>query len=112
MAMRLPDGSSAINASENMAVLAPHFQRVFNNHRSTDPTLLEHITQRRTLWELNDPISWEEFSKAVKKLKNAKAAGLTGVPPKAFKTMSACNLSVSRRPVLQLEVREDQDKSD
>jgi hypothetical protein len=57
MAMRLPDGSSAINASENMAVLAPHFQRVFNNHRSTDPTLLEHITQQQMLWELNNPIS-------------------------------------------------------
>jgi hypothetical protein len=92
MAMRLPDGSRATNASENMSVLALHFQQVFNNHRSTDPTLLEHITQRRTLWELNDPISWEEFSKTVRKLKNAKAAGLTRVPPKAFKAMTACNL--------------------
>jgi hypothetical protein len=44
------------------------------------------------LWELNDPISWELFSKAVRKLKSAKAAGLTGVPPKAFKAMTACNL--------------------
>ncbi len=92
MAMCLPDGSCTTNASENMPVLAPHFQQVFNNHRSTDPTLLEHITQQQTLWELNDPISWEEFSKAVRKLKNVKAAGITGVPPKAFKAMTACNL--------------------
>ncbi len=92
MTIRLPDGSCTTNATENMSVLALHFQRVFNNHCSTDPTLLEHITQQRTLWELNDPISWEEFSKAVRKLKNAKAAGLTVVPPKAFKAMTACNL--------------------
>ncbi len=39
-----------------------------------------------------NPITWEEISKAVKKLKNAKAARLTGVPPEAFKAMSACNL--------------------
>jgi hypothetical protein len=92
MAMRIPDGSRATNASENISVFAPHFHQVFNNHCSTDPTLLEHITQQRMLWELNNPISWEEFSKAVKKLKNAKAAGLAGVPPKAFKAMTACNL--------------------
>jgi hypothetical protein len=92
MAMRLPDESRTTNASENMSVLALHFQLVFNNHCSTDSTLFEHITQQRMLWELNDHMSWEQFSKAVRKLKNAKAAGLTGVPPKAFKAMTACNL--------------------
>jgi hypothetical protein len=44
------------------------------------------------MWELKDPIRWEEFTKAVQKLKNAKAPGLTGVPPKAFNTMSTANL--------------------
>ena len=44
------------------------------------------------MWELNDPITWDEFSKAVRKLKNAKAPGLTGVPPEAFKAMSPTNL--------------------
>ncbi len=90
--MRLPDGSRTTNASENMSVLALHFQWVFNNHCSTNPTWLEHITQWWTLWKLNNPISWEKFSKAVRKLKNAKAASITGVPPKAFKAMTVCNL--------------------
>ena len=76
MAMRLPNGSRASNASENMSVFAPHFDRVFNNHRAVDPTLLDQIPQRRTMWDLNDPITWDEFCKAVKKLKNAKAPGL------------------------------------
>ncbi len=92
MAMRLPDGTQATNASENMSVFAPHFQQVYNNHRPVDPQFVEHITQQRTLWKLNNPITWEEFTKAIKKLKNAKAAGLTGVPPEVFKAMSACNL--------------------
>jgi hypothetical protein len=48
--------------------------------------------RNRTMWELNDPISWEEFTKAVRKLKNAKAPGLTDVPPEAFKAMSTANL--------------------
>ncbi len=92
MAMRLPDGSHAANPSKNMSVFSPHFNRVYNNHRATDPTLLKQVPQRRTLWELDDPISWEEFSKAVTKLKNVKAQGLTGVPLEAFKAMSPANL--------------------
>jgi hypothetical protein len=75
-----------------MSVFAPHFQCVYNNHRPVDMNYVEHVPQRRILWELNDPITWDEFMKAVKKLKNAKAPGLTGVPPKAFKAMSTANL--------------------
>jgi hypothetical protein len=91
MAMHLPDKSHA-NATENMSVFSPHFNRVYNNHRATDPTLIEQVPQCRTLWELDNPISWKEFTKAVTKLKNAKAPGLTGVPPEAFKAMSPANL--------------------
>jgi hypothetical protein len=43
------------------------------------------------MWELNDPITWVEFYSAVRKLKNAKAPGLTVVPPEAFKAMSPAN---------------------
>ncbi len=75
-----------------MSVFAPHFQQVYNNHRPVELEFVAHVPQQRTLWELNDPITWKEFTKAVKKLKNAKAAGLTGVPPEAFKAMSTANL--------------------
>ena len=92
MAMHLPDGLRATNASENMSAFAPHFERVYNANRATDPSILAQVPQRRTIWELNDPITWGEFCKAVRKLKNAKAPGLTGVPPEAFKVMSSTNL--------------------
>jgi hypothetical protein len=70
--MRLPDETFATNASENMSVFAPHFQQVYNNYRPVDPHFVKHVTQQRMLWELNDPITWEEFTKAVKKLKMRK----------------------------------------
>jgi hypothetical protein len=80
MAMRSPDGLHASNALENMSVFSPNFNQVYNTHCATNPTLLGQVPQRCTLWELDDPITWEEFSKAVTKLKNAKVPGLTGVP--------------------------------
>jgi hypothetical protein len=92
MEMRLPDGSRASNNLDNMSVFSPHFNRVYNTHHATNPTLLNQVPQRCTLWELDDPITWEEFSKAVTKLKNAKVPGLTGIPPEAFKAMSPANL--------------------
>ena len=88
MAMHLPDGSRASNASENMSV-SP---QVYSNHWDTNQTILDQVPPCRTLWKLNDPITWDEFCKAVKKLKNTKAPGLTGVPPEAFKAMSPANL--------------------
>ena len=92
MAMRLPDGSHASNALENMSVFSPHFNRVYNTHRNTDPTTLDQVSQHRILWELDNPITWTEFCMAVTKLNNTKAPGLTGVPPEAFKAMSPTNL--------------------
>jgi hypothetical protein len=91
MAMKLPNGTRATNASENMSVFSPHFHKVYNNHCPTDPSILEHVPQCRTMWELDDPINWNELTQAVRKLKNAKAAGLTRVPPKAFKAMQTAN---------------------
>ncbi len=57
-----------------------------------DPTVLEHVPQQHTMWELSDPITWEEFRHAVKKLKNGKAMRLTGVLAEAFNAMCNANL--------------------
>jgi hypothetical protein len=89
--MRLTDGTRTTNASENMSVFGPHFNGVFNYHRSVDPSILQHVPHCCTIRELNGPITWVEFCSAVRKLKNAKAPGLTGIPPEAFKIMSPVN---------------------
>ena len=65
MAMILLDGTQAITASENMSVFVPHFHKVFNAQCTTDSSVLNNVPQQRTMWELNDLISWEEFTKAV-----------------------------------------------
>ena len=38
--------------------------------------------------ELDNPVTWDEFESAVKRLKNEKSPGLNGVPPDAFKAMA------------------------
>ena len=89
MAMKMENGKMSVTDKEHMSVFYPHFQRVFNNHRDVDLSALERVKQRQIIWALNDPISWEEFDRAVNKLKNGKAAGLNGVPPEAYKAMNS-----------------------
>ncbi|KAL7524551.1 hypothetical protein ACHAXR_000620, partial [Thalassiosira sp. AJA248-18] len=55
MAMKRSNGDLATNDDENIEVMQPHFQRVFNNHRPVDLSALELIKQRSTMWSLNDP---------------------------------------------------------
>ena len=46
MVMKMADGKIATNGKENMAVFGPHFDRVFNNHRPVDLTILDDVPQR------------------------------------------------------------------
>jgi hypothetical protein len=64
---------------------------VYNNHRFTNPSILDQVPQQCTLWELVDPITWDEFFHTVCKLKCAKDQGLTRVPPKVVKAMHTGN---------------------
>jgi hypothetical protein len=45
ISLRLPNGKRAINDKENMSVMLPHCQRVFNNHKAVSPQALEHMKQ-------------------------------------------------------------------
>ena len=75
----------------------PHFQKVFNNHRQVDNSVLEIVKQQIIEWEHNNSVVWKEFDRVVNKLKNGKAAGLNGVPPEAFKAITAeCRTKIFR----------------
>ncbi len=87
MAMKLPDGSIAMNSKEHMSVLAPHFRKVYNNHWPVDFEILHEIRQRDTLTTINSPITFNEVNKAINKLNAGKAPGLNGIPPEALKAM-------------------------
>ena len=88
MAMKMANGKPATNGKENMAVFGPHFERVFNNHRPVDPTILDEIPQRPILHEIDSPITFDEVNTAINKLKNGKSPGLNGIPPEAYKAMN------------------------
>ena len=92
MSLMLPSGERAKNDKENMSIMEPHCQRVFNNHRLVHPQALELLKQREGFYKLDDPIRWKEFITAVNSLKNDKSPGLNGVPGEAFKAMNKTNL--------------------
>ena len=94
MAMKMANGKPATNGKENMAVFGPHFERVFNNHRPVDPSVLDEILQRPILHDIDSPITFEEVNTAINKLKNGKSPGLNGIPPEAYKAM---NVATRRR---------------
>jgi hypothetical protein len=64
----------------------PHLNKVYNNKRPVDYTVLNLIEQRTIMEELDAPFTWKEFSNAVNGLKTP---GLNGVPPEAFKAMDS-----------------------
>jgi hypothetical protein len=63
---------------------------VFNNHHPVDPTILNKISQRSVLPKLDWSISFKKVDAAINKLKNDKALGLNGIPPKAYKAINSC----------------------
>ena len=84
----MEDGKLSSNAKEHIREFGKHFANVYNNHRPVDFTVLDMIKQRREFSHLDNPITFEEVDRAIKKLKSGKAAGLNGIPPEAFKAMN------------------------
>ena len=56
--MNKEDVTMAENDKDNMRVVYFHIQKVFNNHQRTDFSVLNLIKQWKTMWHLDDPISW------------------------------------------------------
>ena len=91
--MRLPTGTLATTNKENAEVLGPHFKKVFKNHRPIEWNVINDITQRQTMYELNESISCAELKTAIFKLANGNGSGLDKVPRNAFKSLSNANLT-------------------
>ena len=70
MRMRLPTGKLATTDKENAEVLGPHFEKVFNKHRTIEWNVINEIKQLQTIYELNDPITWAELKTPIAKLAN------------------------------------------
>ena len=69
MSMCLESGELASKAKENMSVFGVHFNKVLNNHRPIDYTVLDLIKQKLCLIAIDTPITFKEVKRAINKLK-------------------------------------------
>ena len=89
-AMKLENGDLASNAKEIMSVFSLHFRKVLNNQRPVDESVLELITQKPCLTDIDTSITFREVKHAINKLNKGKAHGLNCIPPEALKTNGQC----------------------
>ncbi len=87
MSMHLANGEPASNVKENMSVFGAHFNKVLNNHRPVDYSVLDLLEQKPCLTLINNPITFSEVKRAINKLKMGKSPGLNGIPPEALKAI-------------------------
>jgi hypothetical protein len=91
MKMKMENGELASNNKQNLDVVEKHLHKVYNAKRDRSAGAAKLIKQREEFTALGDQILMTEFTKAIRKLKNGKAPGITGVPPDAFKCLEGEN---------------------
>jgi hypothetical protein len=87
MSMRLANGELGSNAKKNMSVFRVHFNKVLNNHRPVDYSVLNLLEQKPCLTSIDNSITCSKVKRAINILKKGKSPGLNGIPSKALKAM-------------------------
>lgn len=75
MSLTNPDGSKTTNDKENISIMRSHCEKLFNNKKEVSENALELINQRAIKRDLDNPITWKEFTTAINGLKNNKSPG-------------------------------------
>ena len=81
----------ASNNKENIEILSKFLNKVYNSTTVVDFTILDDIKQQPPLNSINHPISFLEFTTALRKLTLGKAPGLNGVTTDALKSLDIPN---------------------
>lgn len=84
--LRSADGTTLL--TDRCSILerwSEHFQTLFSANRTVSDTTLNSIPERNVVMELDDKPTIDETIKAIKQLKNGKAAGIDGIPPELWK---------------------------
>ena len=81
MKVKMEKKNLAVNDKQNIDVFAKHFTKVYNNERERFAEAVKFIQQREIALELDDHITVKEFDRAIAKLQNSGAPGITEVPP-------------------------------
>ncbi len=87
MSMCLANGELALNANKNITVFGVHFNKVLNNQRLVDYSILNLLEQKPCLTLINNPITFSKVKRAINELKKGKSPGLNGIPSEALKAM-------------------------
>ena len=80
MNLIMPNGKKTTTDKERMDIMRPHCEKLYNpaQPRLVSPDALEFIVRRERFQELDDPYTWEEFTKAVNGLETRSHQGRTG----------------------------------
>ena len=89
--LRKPDGELTKKGDEAAKIWEPHFEKVYNNEREVNWSVLDDINQREKVHNLDDDITRPEFDNALDGLVNLKAPGENGVPPDIIKSLKGEN---------------------
>jgi len=83
--LRTSDGSTLLTDKEAiMQRWSEHFESLFSDKRTVQESSLEKIPQVETKWELDDPPTLEEISKATTQLNPGKSPGIDGIPAEVY----------------------------
>ena len=77
MKIRMENGEVATNDKQNVEVFEKHLTKVYNNQRDRFADAAEFLRQREESTELDSHITLMEFERAISKLRNNKASGVT-----------------------------------
>jgi hypothetical protein len=90
MRLNKPNGEEAMSSKEKAAECVRHFKQVYNNCKHVDPEIFEELREIMTYdidHKLGEPPTFLEVCAAVRKLKNGKSPGPTGMSPDALKAL-------------------------
>lgn len=86
--LRKGDGNLATSDKENLEVLGPHYEALYNRASCFDPTVLDLLPERAPITELDEFPSDEKIKSALSKLKAGKSGG-NGQPADALKIVGS-----------------------
>ena len=100
--MKKDDGTRASTPEENAGVFAKHFEKLYGREASFDPSVLESISQRDVMPDLDQAPNDDEIRRAVRRL-NDTAPGESGLPAPLFKALITVGegFDIIRKTVLE-----------
>ena len=92
MQMKMSNGDLVTSEKENLKVFADRFTKAYISGRSRYNQAAKITKKREQSNKLDNNITWKEFTRAIRKIKQYKVPGTTEVPANVFKYHDGENL--------------------